>query len=162
MTATIYRSGTPAAEVETLYREVLDRWLVPKEEFHLPTCQGRTFVLACGPKDAPPVLLLHGAQANSAAWLPDIALWASRFRLYAVDVIGEPGFSEPVRPHLAGDAHTLWLDDVIKGLGLTGWAWSAPRWAAGWRSTMRSAGRWRSGRLPFCARRGLAGRRICC
>ncbi|AZO82140.1 MULTISPECIES: alpha/beta hydrolase [unclassified Bosea (in: a-proteobacteria)] len=118
MTAAIYRSESTAAAVEALYRDVLDRWPVPKEELHLPTCQGRTFVLACGPKDAPPVLLLHGAQANSAAWLPDIALWASRFRLYAVDVIGEPGLSEPVRPDLTGDAHASWLDDVVKGLGL--------------------------------------------
>jgi pimeloyl-ACP methyl ester carboxylesterase len=98
MTAAIYRSESAAAAVEALYRDVLDRWPVPKAELHLPTCRGRTFVLACGPKSAPPVLLLHGAQANSAAWLPDIALWASRFRLYAVDMIGEPGFSERREP----------------------------------------------------------------
>lgn len=118
MTAAIYRSETAAAEVETLYRKVFDRWPVPKEELYLTTRQGRTFVLACGPKDAPPILLLHGAQANSAAWLPDIALWASQFRLYAIDMIGEPGLSDPVRPELAGDAHASWLDDVFKGLGL--------------------------------------------
>lgn len=118
MTATFYRSQTAAAEVEARYREVLDRWPVPKEELYLPTCQGRTFVLACGRKDAPPILLLHGAQANSAAWLPDVALWAPRFRLYAIDMIGEPGLSDPRRPELAGDAHALWLDDVFKGLGL--------------------------------------------
>lgn len=118
MTAAIYRSESAAAAAAALYRDVLDRWPVPKEELYLPTCQGRTVVLACGPKGAPPVLLLHGAQANSAAWLPDIALWASRFRLYAVDMIGEPGFSDPVRPALAGNAHASWLDDVFEGLGL--------------------------------------------
>lgn len=75
-------------------------------------------MLACGPKDAPPVLLLHGAQANNAAWLPDIALWASRFRLFAIDMIGEPGLSDRVRPELNRDAHALWLDDVFDGLGL--------------------------------------------
>lgn len=118
MTAKFYRSDKAAAEVEALYREVLDRWPVPKEELFLPTRQGRTFVLACGPKDAPPILLLHGAQANNAAWIPDIALWASRFRVYAIDMIGEPGLSDPVRPELTGDAHASWLDDVFEGFGL--------------------------------------------
>lgn len=118
MTAAFYRSEKAAVEVEALYRKVLDCWPVPKEELYLPTCQGRTFVLASGPKDGPPILLLHGAQANSAAWLPDVAMWASRFRLYAIDMIGEPGLSDPVRPELASDAHASWLDDVYKGLGL--------------------------------------------
>ena len=75
-------------------------------------------MLACGPEEAPPVLLLHGSQANSAAWLPDIALWSSQFRFYAVDMIGEPRFSDPSRPDLGTDAHASWLDDVVAGLGL--------------------------------------------
>lgn len=34
-------------------------------------------------------------------------------------MIGEAGFSAPVRPPLAGDAHALWLDDVMAGLDLS-------------------------------------------
>jgi pimeloyl-ACP methyl ester carboxylesterase len=97
---------------------VLDHWPVPRQEIELPTSQGATFVLACGPETAPPVVLLHGAQANSAAWLPDIALWSSRFRLYAVDMIGEAGLSARVRPPPIGDTYAMWLDDVFTGLGL--------------------------------------------
>ncbi|MEX1153278.1 alpha/beta fold hydrolase [Parvibaculum sp.] len=119
MSDAVYRSAEAAAEVEALYRRALERWPVPKTELHLPTRQGPTFVLACGPEDAPPVLLLHGSMANSAVWMPDVALWATKFRLYAVDMIGEAGFSARVRPALAGDAHALWLDDVLEGLGLS-------------------------------------------
>jgi pimeloyl-ACP methyl ester carboxylesterase len=64
-------------------------------------------------------MLLHGSQANAAAWLPDVALWSTKFRLFAVDMIGEAGLSARVRPELAGDAHALWLDDVFTGLGLS-------------------------------------------
>ena len=39
-------------------------------------------------------------------------------RLYAIDMIGEAGFSAACRPPLDTDAHALWLDDVLKGLGL--------------------------------------------
>jgi pimeloyl-ACP methyl ester carboxylesterase len=32
-----------------------------------------TFVISCGPPEAPPVVLLHGTGANSAMWLDDVA-----------------------------------------------------------------------------------------
>lgn len=118
MSDPVFRSEADAAAVLHAYRTVLDHWPVPAREIELATSQGTTFVLACGPETAPPVVLLHGAQANSAAWRPDIALWSSRFRLYAVDMIGEAGLSARVRPPLSGDTHARWLDDVFARLGL--------------------------------------------
>ena len=117
MTA-IFKSPAAAAEVLACYRDVLRRWPVPYERIHLPTREGETFVVACGPKDAPPVVLLHGSQANTAVWMFDAALWSQRYRVYAVDMIGEPGLSAPSRPPLASEAHALWLDDVMRGLAL--------------------------------------------
>lgn len=119
MNDVVYRSAEAASAVEARYRRVLERWPVPKAELYLQTRQGSTFVLACGPESAPPVVLLHGSMANSAAWMPDVALWSTTFRLFAVDMIGEAGFSARVRPALAGDAHALWLDDVFAGLELS-------------------------------------------
>jgi pimeloyl-ACP methyl ester carboxylesterase len=84
----------------------------------LPTCQGETFVIASGEEGQPALLLLHGASINSAMWMGDVAAWAAHFRVFAVDVIGDPGLSAPSRPRLASDAHTLWLDDVMRGLSL--------------------------------------------
>lgn len=119
MSAGLFRSAEAAAAVERQYRGLLDRWPVPSVQHMLPTCQGPTFVLSCGPEGAPPVLLLHGAQANSASWMADAALWSRSFRLHAVDMIGEAGLSAPVRPPLDGDAHARWLDDLFAGLGLS-------------------------------------------
>jgi pimeloyl-ACP methyl ester carboxylesterase len=48
----------------------------------------------------------------------DIAAWAPEFRIFAVDVIGEPGLSAPARPALNSDAYALWLDDVMSVLSL--------------------------------------------
>lgn len=119
MTMRAFRSAEGAAAVHRLYRKVLDDWPVPASELRLPTRQGETFVLAFGREDGPPIVLLHGAQANAAAWILDAMPWAERFRLYAIDMIGEAGFSAPSRPPLASDAHALWLDDVMSGLGLS-------------------------------------------
>jgi pimeloyl-ACP methyl ester carboxylesterase len=114
----IYSSAAGAAAVERRYREYLDQWPVPCRQLRVPTRQGETFVVASGPADGPPVLLLHGAGANAAMWLGDIASWSRQHRVYAVDVIGEPGRSAPSRPPLASDAYRCWLDDVLAGLGV--------------------------------------------
>ncbi|WP_129792151.1 alpha/beta fold hydrolase [Sphingosinicella sp. CPCC 101087] len=118
MSDSVFRSDRAAEQVEAQYRQVLEQWPVPRSELLVPTRHGPTFVVACGPEEAPPVVLLHGSQANSAAWIPDVSLWSSRFRLFAIDMIGEAGLSARVRPDLAGDAHALWLDDVFAGLGI--------------------------------------------
>jgi pimeloyl-ACP methyl ester carboxylesterase len=64
-------------------------------------------------------------------WISDAAAWSARFKVYAIDVIGEPGFSADSRPPLNSDAYALWLDDVLQalhidrfsmiGLSLGGW-----------------------------------------
>lgn len=114
----IYRSPEGEREIIRRYRELLDRWPVPAEHRRVPTSQGETFVVACGPADAPPVVLLHGSSTNAAMWLGDVADWAPHLRLYAVDMVGEPGLSAPSRPALASDAPSRWLGDVLDGLGL--------------------------------------------
>ncbi|MGP3965503.1 alpha/beta fold hydrolase [Nonomuraea sp. 3N208] len=114
----IYSSPEGARAVERRYRELLGRWPVPGEHVRVPTTQGETFVLASGPDGAPAVVLLHGSGATSAMWMGDVAAWARRLRVYAVDVIGEPGLSAPSRPPLGSGAYAAWLDDVLDGLGV--------------------------------------------
>lgn len=89
---------------------------LPLDELRIPTREGETFILACGPKDAPPLLAFHGAQANAASFFGDLPLWSRHFRVYAVDMIGEAGFSAEARPPLDSDAHALWLDDLLAAL----------------------------------------------
>lgn len=112
----IYKSEAGRAAIAARYQELLRRWPVAVERLHVPTREGDTFVLASGPKDAPPVVLLHGSGSNSSTWLGDIASWATDFRVYAVDMVGEPGGSAEARPELGTEAVALWLDDVLAGL----------------------------------------------
>ncbi len=65
----IYKSERGAQAVRERYLQFLDRWPVPSERITVPTREGETFVLACGPKDAPPLLLFHGSGANATMWL---------------------------------------------------------------------------------------------
>jgi pimeloyl-ACP methyl ester carboxylesterase len=115
----LYRSDDGKTKVHAEYRSVLDAWPVPHEELRVPTCQGETFIITCGPAGAPAVLLLHGGATNSAMWIRSVQTWARTFRLHAVDIIGEPAFSAPSRPPLSSDAYARWMDDVLAVLRLS-------------------------------------------
>jgi pimeloyl-ACP methyl ester carboxylesterase len=120
-----------------LYDEMLARWPVPYESRVVETRHGATHVLACGDPAAPPLVLLHGTCSNALAWLGDATEYARRFRVYAVDLIGEPGRSAPVRLPYAGPAYADWLSDVLDGLpapqaalvGLSQGGWLALKFA---------------------------------
>jgi pimeloyl-ACP methyl ester carboxylesterase len=94
-------------------------WPAANQQLRVPTCEGETFIVACGDENAPPLLLLHGSGGNAAMWMGDVAAWAAHYRVYTIDMIGEPGFSAPSRPPLASEAYALWLDDVLRALDLT-------------------------------------------
>lgn len=114
----IYKSSAGEGAVMAFYDAMLARWPVPYETINISTRQGNTFVIASGKETAPELLLLHGAGSNSAVWLGDIAEYSRQYRVYAVDLIGEPGKSAPTRPAWEGPAYAEWLDDVLDGLKL--------------------------------------------
>ncbi|HWA63016.1 MAG TPA: alpha/beta fold hydrolase [Caulobacteraceae bacterium] len=116
--AAIYHSAAGEAALKATYGGFLQHWPVPHETLRLPTRQGETFVIASGDPAAPPLVLLHGSGSNATSWMGDIAAWSAAHRVYAIDVIGEPGFSAPSRPPYAGEAYAEWLDDVLQGLGV--------------------------------------------
>ncbi len=117
--STIYKSEAGGNEIRRRYREALEDWPVPSEHVRVKTREGETFVVVSGPRDAPPLLLLHGSGANTTMWMGDVASWSRHFRVHAVDLVGEPGLSAQSRPPLASDALARWLDDVLEGLGIT-------------------------------------------
>jgi pimeloyl-ACP methyl ester carboxylesterase len=116
--ASIYKSEAGRSIVEGMYRRALERWPVPHETRIVPTRHGDTFVVASGDPAAPPLVLFHGSGSNSSIWMRDVATWSQQHRVYAVDIIGEPGLSAPSRPPLASDAYAEWLDDVWDGLDI--------------------------------------------
>lgn len=114
----IYRTEAGGREILRRYEQALANWPVPAERRRVPTREGETFVLVCGPEEAPPLLLFHGSGSNAEMWRGDVAAWAGHFRVHAVDMIGEPGLSAPSRPPLDSPAYAAWLDDVLDGLGI--------------------------------------------
>lgn len=114
----VYRSAAGKAKILEDYEKYLQAWPLPYERLRLPTSQGETAVIASGQPDGPAVILLHGSMSNALMWRRDAESWGRHFRLYALDIIGEPGFSAESRPDLHSDALACWLDEVLDALQL--------------------------------------------
>ncbi|WP_296060968.1 alpha/beta hydrolase [uncultured Amphritea sp.] len=116
---TIYKTDEGQQAVQEYYQTFINDWPVAFEQLKLTTRFGETHLLTCGDKALPPLLLIHGAMANATAWFLDVEEWSKHFRIYAVDIIGEPGLSAQARLPMNTDAYTLWLDDVMQEAGLS-------------------------------------------
>ncbi len=116
--SSIWKSASGQNAILAFYDSVLDRWPVPYEQLAIPTRLGSTAAIACGDPAASPLILLHGSSSNAVMWIGDVAEYCRRFRVYALDIPGEPGKSEPARPELTGPEYVEWLDDVLQVLGI--------------------------------------------
>jgi pimeloyl-ACP methyl ester carboxylesterase len=81
--------------------EIDDLLPPPRRDPRSPNCQTvdagglQLFYLEAGPRDAPPVVLLHGLGATSASFLPTIWDLAADHHVYSLDL---PGFGESTKP----------------------------------------------------------------
>lgn len=79
---------------------------------------GHSHLLVGGPESGPPVVLLHGALASSAHVLRELSGLLDRFRVYAVDLVGQSAMSAEASLSVKNDDYGHWLAEVLDGLGL--------------------------------------------
>jgi pimeloyl-ACP methyl ester carboxylesterase len=116
--ASIYRSAQGEAEVIGLYERKLANLAVETHSRMVETRFGHTHVLAAGPQDAPPVMVLTGISTGAPRTLEWFQSLARDYRLYAPDPIGQPGRSAQTRVPPGDHNYGKWMVDVLNGLGL--------------------------------------------
>lgn len=127
----VFKSIEGKNSILAVYDSLLEKWPVPFEKINLKTRCGDTFVIVGGDRSLPPLILLHGSSSNSAMWIGDISEYTKYYRVYAVDLPGEPGKSVDIRPDLTTSAYSDWMKDVFDefkiekasfvGISLGGW-----------------------------------------
>lgn len=100
------------------YRAALDRWTVPFQEMDVDTSFGKTHVIVSGEPGKRPLLLLHGAGGSAASWYFCAGDLRRRYRLYAIDTMGDLGKSRPVKLPAGEDDYARWLDETMTALGI--------------------------------------------
>lgn len=100
------------------YNNTLKKWPVAFEEKDIPTKYGTAHVIISGPKNGKPLVLMHGMDASSTMWYPNIKSYTKEYRVYAIDYLLEPGKSvlKDKRPNT--DEMVEWYAEVLDALGV--------------------------------------------
>ena len=96
--SSVFKSPEGEAEYGAAYAATLAAWPVPFHSLCVPTRAGRTHVIASGPKDAPPLVLLPMTFISATMWMYNMADLSRSYRVYALDTIGDVGNSLPEGP----------------------------------------------------------------
>lgn len=115
-----FRTPEGQAAFSAAYEAAMKMWPVPYEELEIPSRFGMTHIVVSGPKDAPPLVLLHGYMATLTMWSRNVADFSREHRVYAIDVIGQPSKSIPDQPVRDVADYMAWLTATLDALHLDG------------------------------------------
>ncbi|OPA75394.1 hypothetical protein BVG16_22285 [Paenibacillus selenitireducens] len=104
---------------QSAYDQSLSLWPVPYTTEYVPTRFGATHVVTCGPEDGEPMVLLHAMGFSSTVWHPNIQPLAQKYKVYAIDFIGDLNKSAPSILPANREACAEWLDEVTNALGVS-------------------------------------------
>ena len=113
-----YKSADGYNAIMSWYESALESVEVPLTSKYVETRYGRTHMLTCGREDAPALFLLPGVAGCAPLWRRQFAAFSKHFRVYALDIIGQPGRSEANTLSLLNDDLVVWLQDVMDELGI--------------------------------------------
>lgn len=114
-----FRSESAKQRYVAFYDDMAKDWPVESETRMVDTSFGQTYVRICGPVDAPPLVLMHGANATSLSWIPNIKALSENYRTYAVDNIYELGRSVFTKIFKTPDDLISWMDESLLALDLS-------------------------------------------
>lgn len=113
-----FKSSKGEAAYIAAYERSLELWPVPYVHRDISGRYGRTHVVGTGPEGAPTLVLLHADYLSLTMWAVNICELSREHRVYALDVMGQPGKSVPDQPiRNRGDA-VAWITEVLDGLEL--------------------------------------------
>ena len=112
----VFKSAKGEADYLAAYDRSLSLWPVPFEEREVETPFGLAHVISAGEGES--LVLLHSSLASSTMWYPNVVELVSRFRVYAIDSMLEPGKSRPRKLPKKKEELVALLEAVLDGLGL--------------------------------------------
>jgi len=89
----IFKTKSEKQAYISSYDKALKLWNIPYSEENIKTTYGTAHVIMAGPKNGKDLILLHGMDASSTMWYPNIKSLTKNHRIYAIDFMMEPGKS---------------------------------------------------------------------
>jgi pimeloyl-ACP methyl ester carboxylesterase len=113
-----FKSPKGEAEYMAAYETMMRYWTAPYESIDLPGYYGCTLLVVSGPIDAPPLVLLHGGRASLTMWAKNVGDLSRDYRVYAIDVMGQPSKSVPAITFKTRDDLIPWFTGILDALNI--------------------------------------------
>lgn len=118
MTTKIFKNKSAKKRLSEWYQRFLDRTGVQSKSIHVSTSYGKNHVLTIGDSSNTPLVCLHSMLTSSAHIVSELFLLSDKFYIIAPDLPGQSVKGLPVRLSYKDHSHSLWLKEVLDGLGL--------------------------------------------
>ncbi|MDQ6469089.1 alpha/beta hydrolase [Flavobacterium sp. LHD-80] len=89
----VFKTKTDKQNYIAAYDKALKLWEIPLIEENVKTSFGTAHVVIAGPKNGKDLVLLHGMDASSTMWYPNIKALSKNHRVFAIDFLMEPNKS---------------------------------------------------------------------
>lgn len=109
----VFKTKSEEVSYQTAYDKALKLWNIPYSEEDVKTSFGTAHVVMAGPKNGKDLVLLHGMDASSTMWYPNIKALAKNHRIYAIDFIMEPNKSNLTSKPLSSDEIVAFYNEVF-------------------------------------------------
>jgi pimeloyl-ACP methyl ester carboxylesterase len=115
---TFFSSPKAKKEIEKLYLQKLDELSIRYEFMNVETTYGDTNIVITGQKEKHPLVLLHGSNGCAPVALEAMIDLIEDFRIYAIDIPGQPNLSAEFRPSMKDAAYGKWMYEILSRLGV--------------------------------------------
>lgn len=115
----VFRSQSGERLVSEAYDNLMAYWSVPYEDLYLDSKLGTTHIIVSGKAGAPPIFLIHAFFASAVSWYQNVKKLSADYRVYAVDIIGDPNKSKPLGPIRQLSLYVDWFKELMDQLHIS-------------------------------------------
>lgn len=115
----VFSNDSAKQEFLNLYDSTLNTWDFEYQSQYIETKHGKTHVISAGNDTMPVIVLLHGFSGTSLIWHKTINELHKKYKIYAVDILGDANRSESAIPMKKSVEWSNWLKDVCDSLKIT-------------------------------------------
>jgi len=109
----LYKSESGYRAIMSWYDGLVDQMDFPHESVFVDTPFGRTHMIAAGDQAAEPMFLVPGVAGSAPLWRRQLKALSAHHRVYAMDMLGQPGRSEGRPLSYVNDDFVHWLIAIM-------------------------------------------------
>ncbi|MFP3726519.1 alpha/beta hydrolase [Priestia filamentosa] len=127
----IYKSEEGKRIINHHYESYINTFKFDVEQVYVDTSYGKTHLLVAGPLDGKPLIIFQGGNCINPMTLSWFLPLIDKYRVYAPDTIGHPGYSDENRMSAKDNSFAQWIEELMNYFNIESSAFIGPSYGAG-------------------------------